>query len=315
MQWEPKGRCPVRRAPRCHNFRGWTIALLTISRVYSRTQPHGQVQIFPAILHDMNHVTAGEYWNDNAEAWTKLSRAGYDIYRDHLNTPAFLHSLPSIAGLRGIDLGCGEGHNTRLLAQRGATMTAIDISPIFIRHAVAEEARQPLGIIYREASAVELPFANASFAFATAFMSFMDIPETGHVLAEALRVLQPGGFLQFSMLHPCFNPPHRRTCKDEDQVTYAIEVGDYFVDARGRIDEWTFVTVPLSGRDRQPKFKVPRFHRPLGEWLNLLVETGFVIERCEEPYPSDEVIRVHPSLQPAQVAAHFIHFRVRKPSP
>lgn len=263
----------------------------------------------------MNHVTVGEFWNSNAEAWTRLSRAGYDVYRDHLNTPAFFTMLPPVSGLRGIDLGCGEGHNTRLLAQRGALMTAIDISGVFIRHAQAEETRTPMGITYLVASAVELPFADGTFAFATAFMSFMDIPETKQVLAEAFRVLEPGGFLQFSMLHPCFNPPHRRTCRDESRTTYAIEVGDYFVDARGRIDEWTFVTVPVSGRDRLPKFKVPRFHRPISEWLNLLGETGFAFERCEEPYPSDEVVRAHPSLQAAQVAAHFIHFRVRKPRP
>jgi len=160
----------------------------------------------------MDHVTVGEYWNANAEAWTKLARAGYDVYRDHLNTPAFLELLPPVDGLSGLDLGCGEGHNTRLVAQRGAKMTAIDISGNFIRLAQAEETRRPLGITYREASAVELPFADGTFAFATAFMSLMDIPETDRVLAEAFRVLAPGGFLQFSILHPCFNPPHRRNC-------------------------------------------------------------------------------------------------------
>ena len=261
----------------------------------------------------MDHVAVGEFWNKNAEAWTKLSRAGYDVYRDQLNTPAFFELLPPITGLIGIDLGCGEGHNTRLLAQRGARVTGIDIAATFIRHAQAEETRAPLGITYQEASAVELPFPDASFAFATAFMSFMDIPETERVLAEAFRVLQSGGFLQFSILHPCFNPPHRRTCRDEDQITYAIEVGDYFVDARGRIDEWTFTTVPQTGRNPQPKFKVPRFHRPISQWLNLLIGAGFSLERCAEPYPTDETVRAHPSLQHTQVAAYFLHVRVRKP--
>lgn len=263
----------------------------------------------------MNHRTVGEYWNANAEAWTKLARAGYDLYRDHLNTPAFLAMLPPVAGLHGLDVGCGEGHNTRQVARLGARLTAIDIAATFIRHARAEEARQPLGITYQEASAVELPFANGTFDFATAFMSLMDIPETERVLAEAFRVLRPGGFLQFSILHPCFNPPHRRNCRDEDQVTYAIEVGDYFVDARGRIDEWIFGAAPASMRDRLPKFKVPRFHRPLSEWLNLLVAAGFVLERFGEPAPSAETVNEYPALQDAQVAAYFLHVRVRKPAP
>ena len=70
----------------------------------------------------MDHIEVGRYWNRNADAWTALARAGYDVYRDHLNTPAFLAMLPEVAGLSGLDIGCGEGHNTRLLARRGARM-------------------------------------------------------------------------------------------------------------------------------------------------------------------------------------------------
>jgi len=41
----------------------------------------------------MDHREAGRYWDGNAEAWTRLARAGYDVYRDHLNTPAFFAML------------------------------------------------------------------------------------------------------------------------------------------------------------------------------------------------------------------------------
>ena len=34
-----------------------------------------------------------EIWNKNARSWTELSRAGYDVYRDYINTPAFLATL------------------------------------------------------------------------------------------------------------------------------------------------------------------------------------------------------------------------------
>ena len=262
----------------------------------------------------MNHLTVGECWNGNAEAWTKLARAGYDIYRDHVNTPAFLAMLPPVAGQTGIDLGCGEGHNTRLIAKRGARMTGLDIAENFIRHAEAEERRTPLGIAYLRASAVELPFGAGSFDFAVACMSLMDIPETAQVLGEAFRVLRPGGFLQFSILHPCFNPPHRRNCRDEEGNTIGIEVGDYFVETEGDITEWIFGAAPRSLRQSLPMFRVPRFHRPLSQWLNLLLAAGFVLERCEEPRASDEAVRSHPSLQDAQVVAYFLHVRVRKPA-
>jgi trans-aconitate methyltransferase len=61
-------------------------------------------------------------------------RAGYDFYRDGLNTPAFLAMLPETRGLSGLYIGCGEEHNTRLLAERGARMVGIDISGNFVRH-------------------------------------------------------------------------------------------------------------------------------------------------------------------------------------
>ena len=119
----------------------------------------------------MNHREVGQMWDENAEVWTQLARAGYDVYRDYVNTPAFFAMLPDVKGLRGLDIGCGEGHNTRLLAQRGAKMTAFDIAATFIQYAIDAEREKPLGIGYQLASGVEMPFADQSFDFATAFMS------------------------------------------------------------------------------------------------------------------------------------------------
>ena len=67
-------------------------------------------------------------WNANAAAWTELSRGGFDVYRDLVNTPAFFAMLSPVEGLTCLDLGCGEGHNTRLLAGRGAQVVALDIA-------------------------------------------------------------------------------------------------------------------------------------------------------------------------------------------
>src|SRR6266487_6781762 len=104
----------------------------------------------------MDHKQAGQYWNDSADSWTKLARMGFDVYRDYLNTPAFFAMLPNVDGLSGLDIGCGEGYNTRLLAKSGARMTAIDIAEVFISHAKEAEAGERQGIDYRVASAVAL---------------------------------------------------------------------------------------------------------------------------------------------------------------
>src|SRR5438552_13518109 len=117
----------------------------------------------------MDHKDAGQFWNESAESWVNLARAGYDVYRDYLNTPAFFAMLPDVEGLAGLDIGCGEGYNTRLLARRGARVTGIDIAEVFITHAQAAEKETSLGINYQVASAVDLPLHDATFDFATAF--------------------------------------------------------------------------------------------------------------------------------------------------
>ncbi len=261
----------------------------------------------------MDHEEVGRLWNANADSWTKLARAGYDVYRDYLNTPAFFAMLPDVHELVGLDIGCGEGHNTRLLAKRGARVTAVDIAEVFITDAKQEEEREPLGIDFRVASAVALPFAEATFDFAMGCMSFMDIPETKRVLTEAYRLLKPGGFLQFSIAHPCFDTPYRRNLRNEHGLTYAIEVGDYFRNLNGEIAEWLFGAAPPHVKHGMRKFKIPWFTRTVSQWLNLLVDTGFLLERVEEPYPSDATVRACPDVQDAQVVAYFLHMRVRKP--
>jgi ubiquinone/menaquinone biosynthesis C-methylase UbiE len=261
----------------------------------------------------MDHNEAGRLWNESAESWTKLARSGYDVYRDHLNTPAFFAMLPTVEGLRGLDIGCGEGFNTRLLAERGAHMNAIDISPVFVSYAQQAETEMSRGIAYQVASAVNLPFADASFDFVTAFMSLMDVPETDRALAESHRVLKPDGFLQFSIAHPCFDTPYRRNLRDEKHRTYAIEVAKYFEGSEGEVDEWLFKAAPAPARQGLRKFSIPRFRRTLSFWLNHLIEVGFRLEHVEEPRPGAETVAACPDLQDAQVVAYFLHLRVRKP--
>ncbi len=260
----------------------------------------------------MNENEAGQYWNENATAWTAIARAGFDVYRDQLNTPAFFGILPSVKDLSGIDIGCGEGYNTRLLAQQAATLKAIDISANFIEKAKEMERAGGLGIEYLVATATQLPFENECFDFATSFMCLMDIPNPEMALQEAYRVLKPGGFLQFSITHPCFTTPHRKNLRGWDGRTYAIEVGNYFENLDGKIEEWIFGAAPANIKKMFPKFKTPIFNKTLSEWFNAILGAGFNIEQVSEPHPDDETISRFPFLQDAGVVAYFLHIRCRK---
>lgn len=260
----------------------------------------------------MDNQEAGRYWNEAAEAWTALTRAGFDVYRDGLNTPAFFSNLPNIEGLKGLDIGCGEGHNTRLLAKQGAAMQAIDISEVFIGHAQDAEQANPHGIQYQVASATALPFDDQQFDFATSFMCLMDMPDPENALREAYRILKPGGFLQFSITHPCFDNLYRKNLRDENGKTYAVQLGSYFSTVNGEMFEWTFSNMPVEFREKYPKFRVPFFNKTLSAWVNTIIATGFNIEMMHEPTASDEAVKQNPALQDTQIVAYFLHFRCRK---
>jgi SAM-dependent methyltransferase len=259
----------------------------------------------------MKSTEVAQYWNENAGLWTELSREGYDTYRDAFNTPGMLAILPDVGGLTGLDIGCGEGHNTRLVADKGAKMHGIDISGVFIRHAQDEENRHPRGIEYLTGDACVLPYPDQSFDFAVSFMCFMDLPQIDEAFAEAYRVLKSGGFLQFSILHPCFILPHKTNIRDERGLVRAIEIGGYYMGEED-VDEWTFSALPADRKHSVRKFRIPCFYRTLSEWINTLIGAGFIIEHTAEPYPDDETVRKYPSVQDAQVTAYFLHVRGRK---
>ena len=85
----------------------------------------------------MDQVEVSRHWETNAEDWTRQAHMGLHVYRDTLNTPAFLAMLPSVKALRGLDIGCGDGSNTRLVAGLEAAINALDVAPTFLRQASA----------------------------------------------------------------------------------------------------------------------------------------------------------------------------------
>jgi ubiquinone/menaquinone biosynthesis C-methylase UbiE len=260
----------------------------------------------------MNSSEVARYWEGNAETWTRLARAGYDHYRDALNTPEFLRILPEISGLTGLDIGCGEGGNTRKLAGLGAIMHGIDIAPTFLKHAKDSEEAASLGITYRLGDATALEDPEDRYDFATAFMSLMDVPEPGKAISEAFRVLKPGGFLQFSILHPCFVPPVTKNLRDENGISYGRMVGDYFRETDGEVETWKFNAVPAEIRETLEPFQVPRFHRPLSTWVGYLCQAGFRIEAMNEPRADEETAARVPEVEDTRCVPIFLQVRARK---
>jgi len=246
-------------------------------------------------------------WNANAAAWTELSRAGFDRYRDLVNTPAFFALLPPVDGLLCLDLGCGEGHNTRLLAGRGARVVALDVAELFIAAAAAQEERQ--GIRYLIGDGACLPFATSGFDAVTAFMSLMDVADPERTLLEVARVLRPGGFVQFSVVHPVMSTPVGQWINDDQGVRQARAIGGYFY--QGPLTEtWSFA--PAHLRDRHQPFTITYARRTLTGWLSAVLAAELIIEAIAEPHADEQTAATHPEVADTRIAPYCLIVRARK---
>ena len=104
---------------------------------------------------------------------------------------AFLDWLGPAAGLRWVDVGCGNGAFTEVLAARcaPASLDGIDPSPGQLAFA---RTRLPQ-VRWRAGDAMALPYADASFDAAVMALVIFFVPEPARGIAEMARVVRPGG--------------------------------------------------------------------------------------------------------------------------
>lgn len=101
-----------------------------------------------------------------------------------------------------LDLGCGTGLLTGALASTGRVPVGLDFSADQLRYA-SRRSRQVV-----QGDGAELPFGDGTFAAVVASWISTDVDDFPAVVAEAARVLEPGGVFLCYGAHPCFNGPH-----------------------------------------------------------------------------------------------------------
>jgi SAM-dependent methyltransferase len=134
--------------------------------------------------------------DDPGRFFDEYDRFKYSIER---HIPGCLDRL-DLAGRRVLEIGTGEGAESEQLIRRGARWSGVDLTPESVRRV---RARLELhGLPYddlRQASAVDLPFADGSFDLVFSHGVLHHVPDIHAAQREIRRVLRPGGELVVMM--------------------------------------------------------------------------------------------------------------------
>jgi SAM-dependent methyltransferase len=163
----------------------------------------------------------------------------YDAAMHLGHMASYREALRYSHGRRVLDLGCGTGYGAFFLASHGARrVSAVDLGVEGLAYGAAVY-RHPR-LVYVQADAPRLPFADASFDFVFSSQVIEHVPSPEAFLQEIRRVLAPGGFCLVTtpnraLFSPCGPSGNVHHLNEMDVGTYAATARRVFprVEIRG----------------------------------------------------------------------------------
>ncbi|HSK17343.1 MAG TPA: class I SAM-dependent methyltransferase [Gaiellaceae bacterium] len=180
-----------------------------------------------------------------------------------------LRVLPaSVAGLDVVELGCGTAYVSAWLARQGARPVGVDVTPAQL--ATARRMQEEFGLEFPlvEASAEAVPLPDASFDLALSEYGASIWADPYAWIPEAARLLRPGGELAFLV-----NGLLAILCAPEEEEPPGAEL---------LRPSFGMHRVEWAGTD------AVEFHLGHGDWIRLLVGSGFDVVDLVEVRPAAE---------------------------
>ena len=239
-------------------------------------------------------------WDAHAAWWQDEFTEGADPEYVEQILPLIASRLPAEG--RVLDVGCGEGQVTRLAVEHGLCAVGLDPAGAQIDEAQrrrraravspggeaavspggeaavspgGEAAVSPGGeAAYARGSLLDLPVGDATVDFVVASLVFEHVGDYRRGLAEAARVLVPGGRFLLLLNHPLLQTPDSGWIDDHvlDPPEQYWRIGPYLSEV-------------VNVEEVQPGIHITFHHRPLSSYLNSAISVGLSLDRMDEPAP------------------------------
>lgn len=151
----------------------------------------------------MTHVTKGDvkgFWEKEAcgeRYGVEQDRRRYELEPEILRFAAF----ESAAGKRVLEIGVGMGADFLRWARAGALVTGVDLTERAVALTRQRMEAESLNGVVQVADAERLPFQDGEFDIVYSWGVLHHTPDPPKALAEAQRVLAPGGQLKLMLYH------------------------------------------------------------------------------------------------------------------
>src|SRR3569623_947824 len=199
-----------------------------------------------------------------------ISAAG--SYHATVILPYLMRIVAPQAAKKILEVGCGDGFFSHAFAQAGAEVEGSDIAQAMITEA---KEKYP-SIKWFTASADNLSFAkNELYDCVVVVLALQNIENLHGALAEASRVLKPGGEFVAVLNHPAFRIPKKSSWGFDEAASIQYRRLDaYLSESSEEID--------MDPGKEKGKRTTISFHRPLQVYIKALSKNGFGVVGIEE---------------------------------
>lgn len=207
-------------------------------------------------------------WCNSSKLRRHQIESGLDITFNKVFKPIFLEKIANLSPINIIEIGSGTGHLSKELSKLPYKLTAIE--PSLGMFEVAKDVLKDSNVCLINCSSFDLSVSK-KYDLAFTHLVAHVVDDLNKFLLSIARHLNSGGYLIFSIPHPCFYNDYKKIFNTEEyNYMKLIKKNISFTITKDQDNEIS---------------EVPYHHRPLSDYINNIIKTDFTIDSFEEIYP------------------------------